>query len=104
MGTLRKASEQMKPDDAKLAGKFIRRSSASAEKAVGLSERGAGLVYRGAKGSPDQRRLASSRAMDSAKSWSAKDGVFVVKIQPPLDVSSDAAGRMTPAMLLLENK
>mmetsp|Transcript_15683 Transcript_15683/g.28535 ORF Transcript_15683/g.28535 Transcript_15683/m.28535 type:complete len:198 (+) Transcript_15683:50-643(+) len=85
---LQPAQEQMQP-----------MPSRRGEKAVGVSDRGSGLVYR-------EGRPASSQAL-SSREEEIKDGVWVVKIQPPLDVSSDSAGgagRITPATLLLNDK
>mmetsp|Transcript_131626 Transcript_131626/g.332424 ORF Transcript_131626/g.332424 Transcript_131626/m.332424 type:complete len:187 (-) Transcript_131626:241-801(-) len=86
---LQKASEQFQPD-AKRRG----------EKAIGVGDRGAGLVYR-------DGRPASSAALEKREDQATRDGVWVVKIQPPLDISSDSAGgigRITPATLLLSDK
>jgi len=85
---LQSAKDQLKPS-----------ASRRGEKAIGIGDRGAGLVYR-------DGRPASSAAMDE-KTMQTHDGVWVVKIQPPLDVSSDSAGgigRITPATLLLSNR
>mmetsp|Transcript_38927 Transcript_38927/g.70233 ORF Transcript_38927/g.70233 Transcript_38927/m.70233 type:complete len:185 (+) Transcript_38927:61-615(+) len=89
--TLQSASEQLKPSEARRG-----------EKSVGVGDRGAGLVYR-------DGRPASSAALDSRERQAdfPREGVWVLKIQPPLDVSSDSAGgigRITPATLLLSDK
>merc|ERR1740121_1766004 len=80
---LQTAAEQFRPDP-----------SRRGEKSIGIGDRGAGLVYRDGRpaSSDEQQRMA---------------GVWVVKIQPPLDISSDSAGgigRITPATLLLSHK
>mmetsp|Transcript_59372 Transcript_59372/g.141544 ORF Transcript_59372/g.141544 Transcript_59372/m.141544 type:complete len:190 (+) Transcript_59372:99-668(+) len=85
---LQSAQDQMQPSPTRRG-----------EKAVGVSDRGAGLVYR-------EGRPASSDAL-SNREQEVKDGIWVVKIQPPLDISSDSAGgagRITPATLLLNDK
>ena len=66
---------------------------------VGVGDRGAGLVYRAG-------RLAESSAFDG-RTMSAPEGRFVVKVQAPLDESSDSRGgigRMVPATLLVHNR
>ena len=50
-------------------------------------------------------RPASSKALESREQGS-RDGIWIVKIQPPLDVSSDSAGgigKITPPTLLLSD-
>mmetsp|Transcript_41318 Transcript_41318/g.87990 ORF Transcript_41318/g.87990 Transcript_41318/m.87990 type:complete len:185 (+) Transcript_41318:97-651(+) len=84
---LQEASVQLQPG----------KDGAGVVKAVGIGDRGSGLVYRAG-------RPASGSAIASA---GPRQGVWVVKIQPPLDVSSDSAGgigRMTPATLLLNDR
>eukprot|EP00930_Biecheleria_cincta_P085426 TRINITY_DN74819_c0_g1_i1.p1 TRINITY_DN74819_c0_g1~~TRINITY_DN74819_c0_g1_i1.p1 ORF type:complete len:186 (+),score=24.44 TRINITY_DN74819_c0_g1_i1:50-607(+) len=86
---LQSAAEQMKPSEARRG-----------EKSIGVGDRGAGLVYR-------DGRPASSSAIDSREQKFPREGIWVVKIQPPLDVSSDSAGgigRITPATLLLNDR
>lgn len=86
---LQTAAEQFKPDP-----------SRRGEKSVGVGDRGAGLVYR-------DGRPASSSALQMREEQAKKHGIWVVKIQPPLDISSDSAGgigRITPATLLLSDK
>ena len=73
--------------------------------AVGASDRGGGLVYR-------DGRLALGAAAEAARGGgavrvAARDGRWLIKVQAPLDNSSDAAGgigRMTPATLLLHDE
>lgn len=76
--------------------------SKDGKKSVGVSDRGAGLVYRGGG------RPASSDAIEGREAaGELLKGVWVVKVQPPLDISSDSAGgigRITPATLLLNDK
>mmetsp|Transcript_109580 Transcript_109580/g.217598 ORF Transcript_109580/g.217598 Transcript_109580/m.217598 type:complete len:187 (-) Transcript_109580:34-594(-) len=70
------------------------------KKVVGLGDRGSGLVYR-------DGRPASSSALERRETGDLQTGVWIVKIQPPLDVSSDSAGglgKITPATLLLSNR
>ncbi|CAE7770989.1 unnamed protein product [Symbiodinium sp. KB8] len=88
---LQSAAEQLKPSDAR-----------KGEKAIGVGDRGAGLVYR-------DGRPASSSALGTREKEAKfpREGVWVVKIQPPLDVSSDSAGgigRITPTTLLLSDR
>ncbi|CAK0865969.1 unnamed protein product [Prorocentrum cordatum] len=86
---LHKAGEQLAP-------------SKDGKRSVGVSDRGAGLVYRGGG------RPASSDAIEGREAaGESLEGVWVVKIQPPLDVSSDSAGgigKITPATLLLNDR
>ncbi|CAE7312596.1 unnamed protein product [Symbiodinium sp. CCMP2592] len=88
---LQSAAEQLKPSDAR-----------KGEKAIGVGDRGAGLVYR------DGRPASSSAIATREKEVKfPREGVWVVKIQPPLDVSSDSAGgigRITPTTLLLSDR
>jgi len=87
---LHQASEQLKAN----------KDGAGVVKAVGVSDRGAGLVYRAG-------RPGATSVIESKEAKDQKQGVWIVKIQPPLDVSSDSAGgigRITPATLLLNDK
>ncbi|CAE8637736.1 unnamed protein product, partial [Polarella glacialis] len=88
---LQSATDQLRPSEGKRG-----------EKSVGVGDRGAGLVYR-------DGRPASSAALSGreAQATFPRAGIWVLKIQPPLDVSSDSAGgigRITPATLLLSDK
>jgi len=86
---LQTAAEQFKPSEKKRG-----------QAAVGVADRGCGLVYR-------DGRPASSGALEDREANEAKDGVMIIKIQPPLDVSSDSAGgigKITPATLLLSDQ
>merc|ERR1740121_2787115 len=86
---LQTAAEQFRPDP-----------SRRGEKSIGIGDRGAGLVYR-------DGRPASSDALQKREEQQRMAGVWVVKIQPPLDISSDSAGgigRIPPATLLLSDK
>lgn len=86
---LRRAADQIAPSP-----------SRRGEKAVGVGDRGVGLVYRDGK-------PGSSEALSQRESETPPEGTFVVKIQPPLDVGGDSeggAGKMTPATLLLSDK
>mmetsp|Transcript_158587 Transcript_158587/g.280061 ORF Transcript_158587/g.280061 Transcript_158587/m.280061 type:complete len:182 (-) Transcript_158587:257-802(-) len=70
------------------------------EKSVGVGDRGVGLVYR-------DGRPASAEAIAQREGQDPPQGTFIIKIQPPLDVSGDSqggAGRITPATLLLSDK
>lgn len=58
-----------------------------------------GLVYRAGRVRPDAAATRAGRA--------GREGRWVVKVQPPLDSSSDSRGgmgRMTPATLLLHDE
>lgn len=86
---LRAASDQMKPGAA-------RRGT----KASGVGDRGVGLVYK-------DGRPASTEAIAGREANAPPEGTFVIKIQPPLDVSGDSqggAGMITPATLLVSDK
>lgn len=86
---LQSAAEQFEPTQARRG-----------ERSVGVADRGCGLVYR-------DGRPASSGALENREANEAKDGVMIIKIQPPLDVSSDSAGgigKITPATLLLSDQ
>lgn len=75
-------------------------SARRGEKTVGVGDRGVGLVYR-------DGRPASSEALAKREAQSPPQGIFVLKIQPPLDVSGDSqggAGKITPATLLLNDR
>lgn len=70
-------------------------------KRVGMGDRGCGLVYRGGRVSP------KFGAADSVSAGSSQEGVLIVKVQPPVDNSSDSAGgigRMMPTTLLLHDQ
>eukprot|EP00929_Paragymnodinium_shiwhaense_P021415 TRINITY_DN13971_c0_g2_i2.p1 TRINITY_DN13971_c0_g2~~TRINITY_DN13971_c0_g2_i2.p1 ORF type:complete len:197 (-),score=54.42 TRINITY_DN13971_c0_g2_i2:172-762(-) len=98
---LKAAGQALKPAAAVLAGQFLRKHSASAQQSVGVGDRGAGLVYR------DAGRVAAPDALKGKESAEAKQGLWVVKIQPPLDISSDSAGgigKITPTTLLLSDR
>eukprot|EP00746_Dinoflagellata_sp_MGD_P004710 gnl/MRDRNA2_/MRDRNA2_109103_c0_seq1.p1 gnl/MRDRNA2_/MRDRNA2_109103_c0~~gnl/MRDRNA2_/MRDRNA2_109103_c0_seq1.p1 ORF type:complete len:204 (-),score=38.50 gnl/MRDRNA2_/MRDRNA2_109103_c0_seq1:114-725(-) len=67
---------------------------------IGIGDRGIGLVYR-------DGRPASSEALAKRENTVPPQGIFIIKIQPPLDVSGDSeggAGRITPATLLVNDK
>ena len=67
-------------------------------RAVGSGDRGAGLMYKAGRLAPTPAALDGPAAKP--------EGVFVTKVQPPLDNSSDARGgigRMTPATLLVHD-
>jgi len=73
------------------------------KKWVGVSDRGAGLVYRSGG------RPATSEAIEGREAGRVNSSgrVWVVKIQPPLDVSGDSAGgvgKITPTTLLLNDR
>ncbi|CAK9032045.1 unnamed protein product [Durusdinium trenchii] len=88
---LQSAAEQFKPSDARRG-----------EISIGVSDRGAGLVYR--DGRPSSSQALAGREEEATF---PRPGVWVVKIQPPLDVSSDSAGgigRITPTTLLLSDQ
>jgi len=90
---LRGAMNQMKPGT---GGK----SSRHGETTVGVGDRGVGLVYK-------DGRPASSDALAAREAQTPPQGTFVIKIQPPLDVSGDSqggAGMITPATLLVSDK
>jgi len=66
---------------------------------VGMSDRGVGLVYRMGRLWPDTVMANGSRAV--------RDGYWLIKVSPPLDNSSDAAGgigRMVPVTLLVHDQ
>jgi hypothetical protein len=70
---------------------------------VGVSDRGVGLVYRSGG------RPATSEAIEEREAARMDNSgkVWVVKIQPPLDVSSDSAGgvgKITKTTLLLNDR
>lgn len=68
--------------------------------AVGMSDRGMGLVYRAGRLRHDAASASARAARES------REGKWLIKVQPPLDNSSDARGgigRMTPATLLLHD-
>lgn len=72
--------------------------------AVGASDRGSGLVYRAGRLALDAATTAARPG--GALHVAARDGRWLVKVQAPLDNSSDAAGgigRMTPATLLVHD-
>jgi len=69
--------------------------------AIGLGDRGAGLIYRAGH---IQLNVAVAKANTVR---TPRVGEWLVKVQPPLDCSSDAAGgigRMIPTTLLLHDK
>ena len=71
--------------------------------AVGASDRGMGLVYRAGRLAIDVAAAAAGSGVTRAP----RDGRWLIKVQPPLDTSSDARGgmgRMTPATLLLHDE
>eukprot|EP00434_Breviolum_minutum_P023508 symbB.v1.2.020738.t1/scaffold1762.1/size182224/5 len=88
---LQSAAEQLRPSDGR-----------KGEKSIGVGDRGAGLVYR--DGRPSSSQALAGREQEANF---PREGVWVVKIQPPLDVSSDSAGgigRITPTTLLLSDR
>ena len=71
--------------------------------AVGASDRGIGLEYKAGRLAIDYAAAAAVRGATRP----AREGRWLVKVQPPLDNSSDAAGgmgRMTPATLLVHDE
>eukprot|EP00933_Yihiella_yeosuensis_P053130 TRINITY_DN51301_c0_g1_i1.p1 TRINITY_DN51301_c0_g1~~TRINITY_DN51301_c0_g1_i1.p1 ORF type:complete len:192 (+),score=32.09 TRINITY_DN51301_c0_g1_i1:72-647(+) len=88
---LKSATSQLKPSEARRG-----------EKSIGVGDRGAGLVYRDGRPASSAQIANREDAADFPR-----EGIWVVKIQPPLDVSSDSAGglgKMTPATLLLNDQ
>ena len=84
----------------------LRPSASGTQRAhlVGAGDRGGGLEYRAG-------RLPSAEAMDEilggTDGAALSDDLFVVKVQAPLDNSSDARGgmgMMTPATLLVHSR
>ena len=69
--------------------------------AVGMSDRGMGLVYRAGRFALD-----AAAATERTARRKRREGRWLLKVQPPLDNSSDARGgigRMTPTTLLLHD-
>lgn len=76
-------------------------------KAVGLGDRGSGLTYRAPGGQTGRLTPDAGATMAMPPPSADPDsGVWLLKVQAPLDTSSDGAGgigRMTPDTLLLHD-
>ena len=90
---------------AELAAELEPERDGGALRAVGFGDRGAGLCYRAPRGRAARLAPAQAGRMPPP-SADAESGLWLLKVQAPLDTSSDGEGgigRMVPDTLLLHD-